>query len=56
MRNVANDIDDKTIASLLQVCKKNAPVFQKFFEQKAKMIGMKKLQKIRSICTCSIKN
>ena len=45
MRNVANDIDDKTITSLLEVCKKNAPVFQKFFVQKAKMLGMKKLRR-----------
>lgn len=45
MRNVGNDIDDKTITSLLEVCKKNAPVFQKFFLQKAKMIGMKNLRR-----------
>ena len=45
MRNVGNDVDDKTIDSLLKVCKKNAPVFQKFFLQKAKMIGMKKLRR-----------
>jgi hypothetical protein len=31
MRNIGNDIDDKTIESLLAVCKKNSPVFQKFF-------------------------
>ncbi len=45
MRNIANDIDDKTIESLLQVCKNNTDVFQKFFAQKAKMIGMKKLRR-----------
>ncbi|MFB5611463.1 MAG: M3 family oligoendopeptidase, partial [Nitrosopumilaceae archaeon] len=45
MRNVGNDVDDKTITSLLDVCKKNAPIFQKFFLQKAKMIGMKKLRR-----------
>ncbi len=31
MRNIGNDVDDKTIESLLSVCKKNSPVFQKFF-------------------------
>jgi len=45
IRNIANDVDDKTIDSLLQVCKKNAPIFQKFFVQKAKMLGLKKLRR-----------
>jgi len=45
MRNIGNDVDDKTIESLLFACKKNAPVFQKFFVQKAKMLGMKKLRR-----------
>ena len=45
MRNIGNDVDDKTIESLLSVCKKNAPVFQKFFVQKAKMLKMKKLRR-----------
>ena len=45
IRNIANDVDDKTVNSLLQVCKKNAPVFQKFFNHKAKMIGLKKLRR-----------
>jgi oligoendopeptidase F len=45
MRNIGNDVDDKTIESLLQVCRKNTGVFQKFFTQKAKMLGMKKLRR-----------
>jgi len=45
MRNIGNDVDDKTIESLLSVCKKNSPVFQKFFAQKAKMLKMKKLRR-----------
>ena len=45
MRNIGNDVDDKTIESLLSVCKKNSPVFQKFFIQKAKMLKMKKLSR-----------
>ena len=45
MRNIGNDVDDKTIESLLTVCQKNAPVFQKFFVQKAKMLKMKKLRR-----------
>ena len=45
MRNIGNDVDDKTIESLLEVCKKNSPIFQKFFVQKAKMLKMKKLRR-----------
>ena len=45
MRNIGNDVDDKTIESLLSICKKNSPVFQKFFAQKAKMLKMKKLRR-----------
>ncbi|QLH03227.1 oligoendopeptidase F [Nitrosopumilus cobalaminigenes] len=45
MSNIGNDVDDKTIDSLLSVCKKNSPVFQKFFAQKAKMLKMKKLRR-----------
>ncbi|MEX2312528.1 MAG: M3 family metallopeptidase, partial [Nitrosopumilaceae archaeon] len=45
IRNIANDVDDKTVNSLLTVCKKNAPIFQNFFIQKAKMLGLKKLRR-----------
>lgn len=45
IRNIANDLDDKTVNTLLSVCKKNAPIFQKFFLHKAKMLGLKKLRR-----------
>ncbi|MCH7877554.1 MAG: M3 family oligoendopeptidase [Thaumarchaeota archaeon] len=45
MRNIGNDVDDKTIESLLSVCRKNSFVFQKFFIQKAKMLKIKKLRR-----------
>ncbi|HXV66055.1 MAG TPA: M3 family oligoendopeptidase [Nitrosopumilaceae archaeon] len=45
IRNISNDVDDKTVNSLLQVCKKNAPIFQNFFIQKAKILGLKKLRR-----------
>jgi oligoendopeptidase F len=45
VRNIANDTDGKTVDSLLSVCKYNAPVFQKFFTLKARMLGMKKLRR-----------
>ena len=57
MRNIGNDVDDKTIESLLAVCKKNSPVFQKFFVQKAKMLKMKRLRRydIYAPATANIK-
>ena len=45
MRNIGNDVNDETVDALLSVCKKNSNVFQKFFLQKAKMVGMKKLRR-----------
>ena len=45
MRNIGNDVNNKTISSLLDVCKKNSNIFQSFFELKAKMLGMKKLRR-----------
>ncbi len=45
MRNIGNDVDDRTIESLLSVCQQNSSVFQKFFVQKARMLKMKKLRR-----------
>lgn len=44
-RNVGNNLDDRTVDSLLAACQKNAPLFQKFFRLKAKMLGMKRLRR-----------
>jgi len=43
--NVHNNIDDKTVSTLLRVCRKNAPLFCKFFLTKAKMLNMDKLRR-----------
>lgn len=45
VRNIGNDVDDKTVDSLLSVCKNNAPVFQKYFIHKARMLKIKKLRR-----------
>ena len=45
VRNIGNDVDDKTVDSLLLVCKNNASAFQKYFKHKARMLGMKKLRR-----------
>ena len=45
VRNIANDVDDKTVDSLLRVCEKNAPIFREFFVQKAKMLDLARLRR-----------
>ncbi|RJQ41339.1 MAG: M3 family oligoendopeptidase [Anaerolineaceae bacterium] len=39
-RNLGNDIPDEVVDTLLDICKKNAPVFQRFFRLKAKWLGV----------------
>ncbi len=58
MRNISNDIDDETVESLLQTCRKNSPIFQKFFVQKAKMLKIKKLRRydLYAPATSKVKN
>jgi len=46
MRNIGNDVDDRTIESLLSVCKKNSSVFSKVFCSKSKNAKNEKAQKI----------
>jgi oligoendopeptidase F len=45
VRNLANDIPDDVVDILLDVCRKNAPVFQRYFRLKAKWLGMEKLRR-----------
>lgn len=45
VRNLANNLDDKTVDSLLAVCKNNARVFQKFFALKARILKMDVLRR-----------
>lgn len=45
MRNIGNDVDDKTVNALLDTCQKNKGTFHKFFRQKAKILHLKKLQR-----------
>jgi oligoendopeptidase F len=44
-RNLMNDIPDEAVDALLDVARRNAPVFQRFFKLKAKNLGMKKLRR-----------
>lgn len=41
VRNHSNDIPDAAVRALLDVCRKNAPVFQEYFTKKAGVLGIK---------------
>jgi oligoendopeptidase F len=45
VRNLENDVPDRAVEALLSVCKKNSVVFQEFFREKAKMLGLKKMNR-----------
>jgi oligoendopeptidase F len=45
VRNTANNLDDVTVEALLSSCRKNAAIFQDYFTEKARMLGMKKLRR-----------
>jgi oligoendopeptidase F len=45
VRNLRNDVPDKAVDVLLEVCEKNAPVFQRFFDLKAKWIKTDQLRR-----------
>jgi oligoendopeptidase F len=45
VRNIANNLDDPTVDALLAVCRKNSVIFQDYFREKARMLGIKKLRR-----------
>lgn len=45
VRNIANNISDEVIDTLLHVCKNNAYIFQEYFKAKAKLLDMKRLRR-----------
>ncbi|PKO12646.1 MAG: oligoendopeptidase F [Chloroflexi bacterium HGW-Chloroflexi-10] len=44
-RNLINDIPDEVVDTLLDVCRKNAGVFQRYFKLKAKWLGLERLRR-----------
>jgi oligoendopeptidase F len=44
-RNLVNDLPDEVVDTLLAVCKDNTDVFQRYFELKAKWLGVDKLRR-----------
>jgi oligoendopeptidase F len=45
VRNLGNDVPDQAVDALLAVCEKNAPVFQRFFELKARWLKIDQLRR-----------
>ncbi len=45
VRNLQNDVPDKAVDALLQVCEKNAPTFQRFFNLKARWLKTDQLRR-----------
>jgi len=44
-RNLVNDLPDDVVDTLLEVCKANVGVFQRYFKLKARWLGMDKLRR-----------
>ncbi|HEX2698391.1 MAG TPA: M3 family metallopeptidase, partial [Anaerolineales bacterium] len=44
-RNLSNDIPDEAVETLLNVSRKNAGIFHRYFKLKAKFLGMKRLRR-----------
>ena len=45
VRNLANDVPDGVVDLLLEVCRENAGLYQRFFQLKAKWLGLPKLRR-----------
>jgi oligoendopeptidase F len=45
IRNLGNDIPDSVVDTMLEVCRKNAGLFQRYFKLKARLLGMNKLKR-----------
>jgi len=44
-RNLDNDLPDEVVNTLLDVCRKNASIFQRYFKMKAHWLGLEKLRR-----------
>lgn len=45
VRNLANDIPDDVVDTLLEVCAEQAPLFHRFFKLKAKWLGLDRIRR-----------
>jgi oligoendopeptidase F len=44
-RNLSNDVPEDVVDTLLDVCKRNAPLFQRFFRLKARWLGVDRIRR-----------
>jgi len=45
VRNLENDVPDRAVETLLEVCRRNAPLFQRYFRLKARHLGIERLRR-----------
>jgi oligoendopeptidase F len=45
VRNLSNDVPDEVVDSLLRVCRGNASIFHRFFQLKARWLGVEKIRR-----------
>ncbi len=45
VRNLGNDIPDPVVDTLLEVCRRNMPIFHRYFRLKARLLGVDKLRR-----------
>ncbi len=45
VRNRSNDLPDEVVETLLEVCRRNAPLFHRYFRLKARWLGMDRLRR-----------
>ncbi len=45
VRNLDNDVPDEAVETLLEVCRRNASLFQRYFRLKARHLGMDRLRR-----------
>jgi len=45
VRNLSNDVPDEVVDGLLKVCRANAPLFQRYFQLKARWLGIDQLRR-----------
>jgi len=45
VRNLSNDLPDHVVDTLLEVCRQNAPLYQRYFRLKASWLGIERLRR-----------
>ncbi len=45
VRNLSNNIPDEVVDTLLEVCRRNAPLFQRYYRLKARWLGLDRLRR-----------